>query len=164
MNGFDNSEYFLPLLISNFLAILILICAWKQPRISRLLFFLLFAWAGWMNWTTVLNNPESYLEYANFTLLDSYRQFINGWFSSHLLLAVVLIATCQLMIAVGMLLKGILFKIAAIGAIVFFLAILPLGVGSGFPCTLIAAIAMLRLHLLSPKNFLWFTEPRPSFQ
>jgi hypothetical protein len=163
MNGFDNI-YLVPLLISNFAAILVLLASWKYPRVCRFLFFLLFTWAGWMNWTTVLGNPESYLEYGRLTWTDVYREFINGWFSNHLVLAVGFIATCQWMIAAGMVMKGLLFKIAAIGAIVFFLAILPLGVGSGFPCTLIAAIAMLRLFVLSPNTYLWFRQTQPHLQ
>jgi hypothetical protein len=164
MKALITGEYFFPLLISNLLAMLLAVAAWRYPRLCRVLFFLLFAWAGWMNWTTALHYPESYLEYAKLTWLETYRHFINGWFSEHLVLTVGLIASCQLMIAVGMLLKGVIFKIAAIGAIFFFLAILPLGIGSGFPCTLIAAFAMLRLYLLSPNNFLWLREPRPSFR
>jgi hypothetical protein len=160
MFGIDN-DYIVPLLISNFAAIMILLASWKYPGFCRLLFFLLFAWAGWMNWTTVLGNPESYLEYGKFTWLSVYQKFIDGWFSHHLVLAVGFIASCQLMMAIGMLMKGLLFKIAAIGAIVFFLAILPLGVGSGFPCTLIAAIAMWRLFLLSPSNYLWSRQLQP---
>ncbi len=163
MNGF-NDVYLLPLLISNLAAILILLAAWKYPRLARLLFFLLFAWAGWMNWTTVLENPTSYLEYGKLTWLDPYRNFIDGWFSRHLLLSVGTIATCQLMIAAGMWMKGLLFRIAAVGAIIFLLAILPLGVGAGFPCTLIAAIAMWRLLLLSPGNYLWSAHPLPKLE
>jgi hypothetical protein len=57
-----------------------------------------------------------------------------------------------------MLSKGILFKIAVIGGIVFLVAIAPPGVGSGFPCTLIMAIAMYLLLRHSQMNYVWLKE------
>jgi hypothetical protein len=74
-----------------------------------------------------------YLEYADLTWSSWYRSFIKGWFADHIQLAVGLIATCQGLIAISMLLKGWLYKIGSVGAIIFLLSILPFGVGSGFP-------------------------------
>ena len=48
-------------------------------------------------------------------------------------------------IAVAMLLKGTMFRLGCIGAIIFLLAISPLGVGAGFPCTLTLALAIFYL-------------------
>jgi hypothetical protein len=60
--------------------------------------------------------------------------------------------------------RGKLFRVTAAGAIVFFLAILPLCVGSGFPCTLIMAIAMYQLMRHAPTSYLWVSEKKPIVQ
>src|SRR6476620_3300143 len=127
MNGLENSTYVVMLLVSNLVALILLLAAWKYPRLARLLFSILFMWAGWMNWITVLNDPTSYLNYADLAILNFYSAFINGWFREHTLLVVGLIATCQILISIGMQARGKLFRVTAGGAIVFFLAILPLG-------------------------------------
>lgn len=151
MNGLENSTYLYMLIAFNALALFFLLAAIQWPRIARLLFFLLFGWACWMNWTTAQNNPGAYLEYAGLSFSGWYRAFINGWFSKHIPLAVGFIATCQGLIALCMLLKGRIFKAGCAGGIIFLLAIAPLGVGSGFPCTIIFAAAMAVLFQKGKK-------------
>ena len=158
MKGLDNSTYLLMYCISNIVAILLLWAAWKRPKIARFLFFLLFAWASWVNWTTAINNPQFYIEYADFAFLELYRQFILGWFSGHVTEVVGFIATCQAMIAVSMLLKGWAFKIGAIGAITFLLAIAPLGVGSAFPFSIITSLALYLIIRNQANNYLWINS------
>jgi hypothetical protein len=155
MNGLNDELYVILLIISNAVAILLLIAAIKWPHIARVLFFLLFAWASCTNWATAFQSPQSYLEYAGLSWLDGYRDFINGWFARHIPLAVGFIASCQALIAISMLLKGWIYKIGSIGAIIFLLAILPLGVGSGFPCTAIMAIAIYILLEKHDNKFIW---------
>lgn len=154
MNGLDNTTYVYMLLAFNVLALFFLLAAVKWPRLARLMFFILFAWACWMNWTTAQHTPGAYLEYADLTFSGWYRSFINSWFSQHIPLAVGFIATCQGLIALSMLSKGWLFRIGCTGGIIFLLAIVPFGVGSGFPCTLIFAAALVILFKKG-KNFLW---------
>ena len=149
MKGLDNQTYLLLLAISNIVAILQLIATTKWPRIVRLSFFLLFAWASWTNWTTSQRSPQFYLEYADLTWIGWYRGFINGWFAQHIKSAVGFIAICQGLIAISMLLRGWIFKVGAIGAIIFLVSILPFGVGSGFPCTGIMAVA---IYILLKKH------------
>jgi hypothetical protein len=131
--------------------------AWKQVRIARLLFFLLFAWANWTNWKAALYTPEFYLGEADLSFFDFYKQFILGWFSHHTTEAVGFVATCQALIAVSMLLKGWVLKSGGIGAIIFLLAIAPLGVGSAFPCTLIMSVAMYRILRVPSADYLWIS-------
>ena len=154
MKGLENNAYLIGLIISNAIAILFLVIAIWKPKIARLLFFLLFSWACWMNWTISSKNPAAYMEYADLALLDLYRDFIKGWFSNHIPFFIGLIATCQGFIAISMLLKGWIYKLGIIGGIIFLLAILPLGVGSGFPCSLVAAIALLKLYNKG-KQYSW---------
>jgi hypothetical protein len=155
MNGLDNTTYILMYSISNIVAFLLLWAAWKQPKLARLLFFLLFAWASWTNWTTAINNPQFYVDYADFSFLDLYRQFIRGWFSDHVTEVVGFIATCQALIAVSMLLKGWVLKLGAFGAIIFLLAIAPLGVGSAFPFSITASLALYLIFRRHDNNYLW---------
>lgn len=155
MKGLDNQVYVILLIISNIVAILQLIAAIKWPRIARLSFLLLFAWASVTNWTESQRTPHFYLEYADLTWSGWYRNFIKGWFADHIQLAVGSVALCQGLIAVSMLLKGWIYSIGSVGAVVFLLSILPLGVGSGFPCTAIMAIAVIILLRKHNDEFIW---------
>ena len=155
MKGLDNQLYVILLLISNAIAIVQLIAAIKWPRMARLSFFILFAWASWMNWTTSQQTPEVYIDYANLTWSDWYSNFINGWFAQHIQLAVGCIATCQALIAIALLLKGGIFKAGGIAAIIFLLCIVPFGVGSGFPATVIMAAAIFVLIKKHNDKFIW---------
>lgn len=146
-------EYLIPYIISNIAAILILLVSWKLPRVGRLLFVLLFGWAAWMNSTTAIHTPEKYLEYAEMSI-PLYSKLINGWFSEHITPIILMIATGQLLISIGMLLKGVLVKLACVGAIVFLLAIAPLGVGSAFPFSLFTGLAALLIFIKEPHHYL----------
>ncbi|HEV8508016.1 MAG TPA: hypothetical protein VGQ53_21585 [Chitinophagaceae bacterium] len=155
MRGLDNQLYVILLIISNVVAILQLVAAIKWPRLARLSFFFLFAWASWANWSESQRTPQFYLEYADLTWSSWYRNFIKGWFADHIQLAVGFVALCQGLIAVSMLLKGWIYKIGSVGAVVFLLSILPFGVGSGFPCTAIMAIALIVLLRKYNHEFIW---------
>lgn len=155
MKGFENEIYRYLLLISNIAALLLLFVAVKWPRAARVLFFLLFAWACWMNWTTALEKPQVYLDYADLTWSKFYYNFIHGWFADHIPQAVIGIAICQGLIALSMLLNKWIFKTGAAGAILFLLAIVPFGVGSGFPATIIMAIAMIMILRKGADRFVW---------
>ena len=155
MKGLDNQLYMTLLIVSNIVAILQLIAAITWPRIARLSFFLLFAWASWTNWTESQRTPQFYLEYADLTWSTWYRSFIKGWFADHIQLAVGLIATCQGLIAVSMLLKGWVYMVGSVGGMIFLLSILPFGVGSGFPCTAIMATALFILLKKHDIEFIW---------
>jgi hypothetical protein len=145
MKGLDNETFVLLYIVSNALAIILLIMSTLWPKVTRFLFFTLFAWASWTNWNGAINNPDFYLNYADLSFLSVYKAFIEGWFSRHIVLTVGFIASAQALIAVSMLLKGAIYKLGIIGGVLFLIAIIPLGAGSAFPCTLITAIAMLIL-------------------
>ena len=154
LKGLENQTYLLAYLISNIVALVLLYCVSLWPRVTRALFLGLFAWASWINWTTALNTPQVYVDYANLSFLQLYQDFIRGWFSEHVVEVVGTIATAQGLIALSMALKGRVFKAGATVAILFLVAIGPLGVGSAFPCTLIMALAMGTL-LARPQAYLW---------
>jgi hypothetical protein len=155
MNGWDNPGYVLALIISNIIALIILYFAWKGPRIARLLLFLLFAWAAYTNWNMAINNPKEYVNFGDLAFLGFYKKFIRGWFSQHGAWMIAAIAIGQLFIALSMLWKGWIFKLGAIGGIIFLVAIIPLGVGSAFPFPIITAIAFYILYRQSNVNLVW---------
>ena len=165
MTGLSNSMYLMLYIISNVVALLIILAAWKNERMARLMLFIVFAWASWTNWNEALTAPQFYLDYAGLTFSGWYKSFINGWFSNHITVAVVFIATCQALIAISMILKGWIFKTGAVGAIVFLLAIVPLGVGSAFPCTLILAISVWIVLRHKQIDYLWLPHSKkiPAF-
>ncbi len=145
----------IPWIGSNVIAILILIAAIKKPKLARLLFALLFGWACWINYTTAHNTPEVYLDYGSLTSFDCLRDFINGWFKEHIIQMVTLISIGQGLIAIGMILKGWLVRIACIGAIVFLLSIAPLGIGAGFPFSIITAVAIYFILKRDNLDYIW---------
>ncbi len=155
-------EYMIPWLASNCIAILFLVAAIRKPKLARLLFVLLFTWACWLNYTTAHNDPEEYLNYAALTPLDLYRDFINGWFKENISLLVTLISFGQGLIAMGMLLKGWAVRLAGLSAIVFFLAIAPLGIGSGFPATILSAFSVYFILKNDDLNYLWKFKTKKS--
>ncbi|MES2330690.1 MAG: hypothetical protein V4539_13890 [Bacteroidota bacterium] len=164
----DNHTYIALLTISNLVAVLQVIAARKWPAIAIWSFFLLFIVAGFANWSNSQHNPQSYMEFADLAWCHAYRVFISGWFAGHIKLVVGLIAVCQVMIGISMLLSGRLFAAGCIGAIIFLVAILPLGMGSGFPCPGIMAAAVFIL-LLKQRNVSLFdglqvSNRRPSDQ
>jgi hypothetical protein len=129
--------------------------SWKNLRLSRLLFFLLFLWASFTNATISNKRPEVYLEYADLALIGFYQDFILGWFRHNVQWVVQCVAASQAFIAVSMLLKGVVLKTGAIVAIIFLVSIAPLGVGSAFPTTLIMAAAMFLILKRNQHNYLW---------
>ena len=151
-------EYLIPWIISNSVAILLLVAAIRKPRLARLFFVLLFSWACWINYTTAHNSPESYLEYASLTPFAFYKEFIDGWFSENVTLMVTMISVGQALIAIGMIMKGWLVRLACIGAIIFFLGITPLGIGSGFPFSLISIVSIYFILKKDKLNYLWLAN------
>lgn len=148
-------EYWIHWLGSNVIAVIILIAGLRKPKLARLLFVLLFAWACWINYTTAHNHPEDYLNYASMTPFAWMSDFIDRWFREHITTMVTAISVGQGLISLGLLLHGWWARIAGIGAIVFLCAILPLGIGSGFPASLIAAVAMYFVLKRDSLDYLW---------
>lgn len=143
---FWSYQFAVPHLISIAASILLLISAHAVPRVARALYMVLFAWACATNWRVVLDRPSVYMEYGDLSIVRLYRDFILGFFAVHVLPIVGAIATCQGLIAAGLIAGGQAARIALMGAAVFLIAIAPLGVGSAFPATVIMAVGALRLR------------------
>lgn len=152
MKGLD--QYLIPYIISQVASLIILIAAWKNTRIARILFALLFVWAAAVNMYTGITDPDVYLEYSDMAL-PFYRDFINGWFNRYDQVIIPLIATGQLLIGIGMLLKGRLLQWACVGAILFLLSIAPLMTGSAFPFSITVSIAAFMIMKKDGLNYVW---------
>ena len=138
-------QYWLPYVASNLVALGLLFIAWRWSRVGQWLCALVFLWASITNATAAINQPHVYQEYAALTPFAVYKNFINGWFSAHAREMVLVIAVGQLAIAVLLMLPRPWRVLGVLGAIVFLMAIAPLGVGSAFPfsLTFIAAIVVM---------------------
>lgn len=151
--------------ISNLLALVMLLGSRWFPTGARLLYCVLFAWAGQYNFRTALDAPWVYYDYADYTFLPVYRWFILGPFTDITMPMILAIAVGQIGIAVTMLLKGSLFRWGCLGGLVFCVAIAPLGLGSAFPATLLMAAGFYRLYRHPATTYFWHQRSRsPSIQ
>lgn len=158
----EPGQYWIGVLISNVVAVIIFIACLYKPRIGRAVFAILFIWAAFTNWSISHKRPEVYLEYADLAFFGFYRDIINGFFARHTVALVSLIAVCQLLIGFFLLLKGSVFIAGCIGAIIFLFAIAPLGTGSGFPATIIMASGFMVLLKKYNDKYIWQTAKADS--
>jgi len=157
MNYNDSHVLWIAYCASNIAGALLLWAALIRPRLARLVFFFLFGWASWVNYTTCHQRPEVYLDYAHFSI-GLYKNFINSWFKDHITGVVSVIAIGQALIAIGMVLNGIWVKMACVGVILFLLAIAPLGMGSAFPFSITVSLAAYFIIRKDDKKYLWKTD------
>lgn len=139
------AQFVVPQLAAIVIGALMLLAAWRTPVLARVLYLALFAWACITNFWTVAQRPHVYVEYAPLAVLDVYRTFITGFFAQHTQPIVMAVAACQGLVAFGLAMGGLLARVALVGTAVFLVAIAPLGVGSGFPSTLLMAAGALVL-------------------
>lgn len=138
-------KFLLPWVLSNFLSLILVYVCFRWQKAGRLFFGVIFLLAAFFNAYMAIYRPSAYLDYGELAFLDFYKAFIYGFFSKNTTVLVLLIAAGQLGIAIGMLFNGRLLLPAVIGAAAFLLAIVPLGVGSAFPATLIMVAALIIL-------------------
>jgi hypothetical protein len=136
-------EYLVMYLGANLIALAILGLAFWRPRFARWVWVAIFVWAASVNTITAAAQPWVYFAYGPLTPSGLYRDFINGWFTEYVQPFVLSIAVGQLIIAILLSRAGDARRLGVAGASVFLLAIAPLGVGSGFPFSLIAIASLL---------------------
>ncbi len=151
----DLRQYFAPYLISNILFGISIWAALKRPIAARIFLAAFLIWASVVNSSTAIRKPEVYLEYAQLSFLPFYRDFINGFFSHHIRAFVLAVAGGQFLIFAGLCLNKQWTSLACLGGIIFGLAIVPLGVGSAFPATLLMAISFFILFQRPDHDFIW---------
>ena len=138
------AEYLFPYLTANATALGFLALAFWKPRWARWASVAVFLAAALLNVLIALNQPADYQAFGDLAPLSLYRDFIRGWFSTNVPWLLVPIALGQLLIALLFLDNTRLSRrLGTAAALVFLLAIAPLGVGSGFPLTLTFGLALV---------------------
>lgn len=135
-------EFLAPYILSNLLGLALILLAIKQKNVTRGIFAFLFMGAALFNYFTVINNPQIYVTAYGEGAIPMYQEFINGPFSIYTQAIVYFIATGQMISGFLMLTKGVWFRTGVTGAIIFLLAIAPLGKGSAFPATLLMVVSL----------------------
>ncbi|RYF78460.1 MAG: hypothetical protein EOO39_01340 [Cytophagaceae bacterium] len=130
---------------TNIFSIVQVVGSYRWPTVTRVVFFLIFGIAAYVNTQTVLDRPWVYQSYADYAI-PAYSWFILGPFEAIIKPMVLSIAIGQVCIALSMFMKGLWFRVGCLGGIVFCVAIAPLGMGAAFPATLLLAFAFYRLY------------------
>lgn len=137
-------EYKSAYLVSNAIALALLALSFRRANWVRWLSVAIFGWATFTNWRIALTRPLDYQTFGELTSSAFYRDFIHGWFREHTATLLLPIAAGQLAIALMLIRNGrITRRLAVFGAVVFLLAIAPLGVGSAFPFSITYSAALL---------------------
>ena len=137
-------EYKTAYLVSNAIALALLGFSFRRANWVRWLSVAIFGWAAYTNSRIALTRPLDYQTFGELTTFGPYRDFIHGWFREHTADLLLPIAAGQLAIALMLIVnRRITRRIAVFGAVVFLLAIAPLGVGSAFPFSITYAAGLL---------------------
>ena len=149
-------------LISVLFSVSMVLLTILRPVYGRMMLSLIFLAAGFINTVLVVSQPDMYLVYGDLAALSSYEHFIEGVFSRHIPAFILPIALLQMAIGIGLMWRDPLEKVALCGAVIFLLAIAPLGAGSAFPSTVLLALAaILLLFKRAPYPWIWLlVQPR----
>lgn len=136
-------EFVGPYITSHIAAALYVYVAWRWPRVAGWTVGIGFLFAGVFNIWTACTAPQSYVQGFGPHAFPPYREFIYGAFARHTAAFLIPIACGQMVTGtLALLRRPWARKAGYAGAIVFFLAITPLGIGSGAPSTLIFAAGL----------------------
>ena len=139
---------------SNILAMTLAIGSFKFPSLTRLALFLLFGWSCWTNALNAFDSPWVYIDYADSAVLP-FKNFVLQLSEHSLKALALLVALFQLLIAVSMLLKGWSFKGGCLAGMLYCLALLPLGLYSGFPAPILMSLTFYTLFSTKHVEKLW---------
>ena len=134
-----------PLVVTNAFGFFLALMCWFRPAYGQALGALLFLGAATFNAFYAIEAPQAYLGFRPYAWLPPYRLVIDTVWPAYGTAFVLAIALGQLAVGALLLRGGPAGRLGAAGAIVFLLAITPLGLAAGFPFPLIAAIAFATL-------------------
>ncbi|WP_343692146.1 hypothetical protein [Chitinophaga sp.] len=129
-------------LVSNISALLILLISIWFKRAGRMIIGGMFLVAALVNTWQAIYRPEAYNIYEWIAALPVYEYLIGQVFLLHITLYILILMVFQLLVGTGILYNR---KPAFLAAIVYLLALAPLGAGSSFPCTILLSIACVIL-------------------
>lgn len=133
-----NPAYVVPMVVSNVLVLVLAWLCWRRPTVGRLTGGLMFIAAGLFNAYSAMTAPQIYLAYRPLVWLEAYRWVIDHLVAPHGTAFIGAIALGQLAVGLLLVAGGWAARLGAIGAIIFFISITPLGMGSAFPFPLVA--------------------------
>ena len=136
----------IPYLLTNAIALALVFLAFKRHRLTRLIFILIFLLAGLFNIFTIIAQPELFNYYADKAFLDIYRNFISGYFSQHIQEIVASIGLGQIIVATLLSAGGRWVHLGVIGGVIFFIALIPLGVSAAFPAMFLFILALILMQ------------------
>jgi hypothetical protein len=139
------NEYFILWAVTNIISLVLIGFCYKWPSLGSFIWGIIFLFAGVYNGFTAMHLPESYQIYSE-TAVYYYQEFIKGIFAEQARVFIMFIVLSQLLISFGLFFKENFYKIALIGAMIFLIAITPLGIGSAFPATLLMTISLFILY------------------
>jgi len=137
--------------LSNAFAVVLIVTSGKYIKFTKMMVLLIFMAAAAANTHIAIDAPWAYQDYAD-TAIPLYKKFILGAFMSIITPMVLIIAFCQLLIAISMLAGRRLLKAGCWAGIIFCISIAPLGLYSAFPATLLLSIALFRLDRAVDTN------------
>jgi hypothetical protein len=133
-------------LITSIASGVMLVVAWRWPRVGRFPFAVLFAGAAVFNAVTALRTPRVYVEGFAPHAIAPMRQFIERVVSLAPDAFVLAIAVGQLLVAAALVAgRGAFFVLGVAAAAFFLVGISWLGVGAAFPTNLLLAAGVLLL-------------------
>jgi hypothetical protein len=144
------SALLLPLLVANALSIAFLVLALYRPNAGRITAGCGFVFAGLLNGTLAILDPQIYVKGLGPYAIGVYKTFIYGLLAQAPGRLVLAFALWHVVIG-AMILVNITdyVRLGCLAAAVFLVGISPLGVGCAFPSNLILAgalIALIRLR------------------
>jgi hypothetical protein len=148
----NSQEIWIPYLITHLLTLFLIFICYKWPKIGKISWALIFLAAGIFNLYSVISDPQQYVNTYGQHAIPLYKKFIFGFFRTHTLLFVALIASGQIVVGLFLFLKKTPFKIGILGGIIFLAAISPLGIGAAFPSTVLMAFSLILMYIRYTKQ------------
>jgi len=134
-----------PFIVSHAVAVVFVIAAWRWPQVTRYVAGAGFAFAGLFNLWWAWHHPEIYARAYGPHAIALYREFIYGAFARHTAAFVTAIAIGQIT-AGALTFAPLPWRYGGFaGAMIFLLAITPLGIGAAAPSTLVFAAGFVIL-------------------
>lgn len=136
------------IVIANVLAVAFVIVALYRPNLARVIAGAGFILAALVNCVVALRAPLFYLDALEPLAWGVYREFLHSVFTQAPVRLLLAVALWQALVGCVFLVRQTPFiRLASVAAFGFFLLLVPLGAGSGFPSTLILAGGMVVLFL-----------------
>ncbi|MGZ5286227.1 MAG: hypothetical protein ACXWB9_03535 [Flavisolibacter sp.] len=153
------TDVFMDGIVLNILALLLLLFAWKQPRVAKLLFSIMFAGSAITNLVSIITNAQGLAGNEHQVIAWFYDQVIYGFFRSNNNWILTSLIILQVLISISLIMRGWFYITGVITAIILLGSIIPLGITAAFPATFIMALALTRL-LRFNHHYFWYVPRR----